>query len=69
MKRMSQHTTVIEHTGIEDCRRRMEERINLFNRKADTLMGLMDLDEIVPGIEKGDQQWEELHEWDDVLEE
>ena len=69
MERMSQHTTLIERTRIEDCRRRMEERIKLFNRKADTLMGLTDLDEIVPSIEKGDQQWEELHEWDDVLEE
>ena len=62
MLRRKRDATVVEQTVIEDRRRRLEERIKTFHKKADVLMVGADLDDVAPtvGNESGP-----LHEWDE----
>jgi len=65
VKRLKHNATVIERTKIEDHRRKLEGRIRTFHLKADTLMAGVDLDDVVPMVEKENKM---LPEWDDELE-
>src|ERR1700723_992101 len=63
-RKPSKKSTVIERTGIEDRRRRLESRIKAFHRKADTLMDIEDLEDLPPldeDVEDGER--EVLEEW------
>ena len=61
LERKSKHGTTFERTSIEDRRRKLEDRLNQFNRKAEEFMGEdaeEDLD-VLPqftGWEKGDKK-------------
>src|SRR3981189_1220067 len=63
-RKLSKKTTVIERTGIEDRRRRLEGRIKAFHRKADTLMDIEDLEDLpLLDVDVEDGEREVLEEW------
>ncbi len=65
IRRIGQSATVIEKTTIEDQRRKLEGRINIFHRKADGIMGGAALDDVVltPGPEEALHQWDDVEKW------
>jgi hypothetical protein len=62
--KISKKATVTERTGIENRRRKLEARIKAFHRKADTLMDMEDLEDVMPmDVDVDDGEREVLEEW------